>query len=180
MVAGSRCRDAAALIGVLTLVAGLVWIVQEVRTSDNPVNAATVYGAYLGAAALTATLLGFLIPWWWRSRGAIATPAKAVLVTAATDQLAQRMLETWRQEAKDHRISTPAPIRVRWQWGPAEVTPPPAEVLTDPVAGIDPPRYLLDQPRRGVAGHRPRHDLLPLSLMIWGVLSPWSAGANDR
>ena len=42
------------------------------------------------------------------------------------------------------------------------------------------PRYLLDQPRRGVAGHRPRHDLLPLSLMIWGVLSPWSAGANDR
>jgi len=37
-----------------------------------------------------------------------------------------------------------------------------------------------DQPRRGVAGHRPRHDLLPLSLMIWGVLSPWSAGANDR
>ena len=41
-------------------------------------------------------------------------------------------------------------------------------------------RYLLDQPRRGVAGHRPRHDLLPLSLMIWGVLSPWSAGANDR
>jgi len=139
MVAGSRCRDAAALIGVLTLVTGLVGIVQEVRTSDNPINAATVYGAYLGAAALTVTLLGFLIPWWWRSRGVIATPAKAVLVTAAADQLAQRMLETWRQEAKDRRISTPAPIRVRWQWGPAEVTPPPAEVLTDPVAGIDPP-----------------------------------------
>jgi hypothetical protein len=42
------------------------------------------------------------------------------------------------------------------------------------------PRYRLDQPQRGVAGHRPRHDLSPLLPMIWGVLSPGSEGANDR
>lgn len=49
-------------------------------------------------------------------------------------------------------------------------------------------RHLLDlapvtfliNPGTGVAGHRPRHDWLPLSLMIWGVLSPGSAGASDR
>ena len=50
--------------------------------------------------------------------------ASAVQVTAAADQFAQRMLDTWRQEATKRRISTPAPARVRWQWGPAEVTPP--------------------------------------------------------
>ena len=35
-------------------------------------------------------------------------PAAVVQVTAAADQLAQRMLATWRQEAKDRQISTPA------------------------------------------------------------------------
>ena len=65
-------------------------------------------------------------------------PAAVVQVTAAADQLAQRMLSTWRQEAKERRISTPAPVRVRWQWGPAEVTPPLAEVTTAPMAGTGP------------------------------------------
>jgi len=37
-------------------------------------------------------------------------------------------------------------------------------------------RYLIDQPQRGVAGRRSRYDLLPLSIMIWGVLSPGSEG----
>jgi hypothetical protein len=30
----------------------------------------------------------------------------------------------------------------------------------------------------GVAGHRPRYDFLPLSLMIWGVLSPRFGGCQ--
>jgi len=62
----------------------------------------------------------------------------AVQVTAAAGQLAQNMLDIWRQEAKDRRISTPAPVRVRWQWGSAEVTPPLAEVTTAPMAGTGP------------------------------------------
>ena len=30
----------------------------------------------------------------------------------------------------------------------------------------------------GVAGHRPRHDLVPLLSMIWGVLSPGFGGCQ--
>ena len=70
MVAGSGRRDAIALIGALVLVAVPVWIVREIRTSDSPVNTATVYAAYLTAAMLALTLLAFLIPWWWKGRRA--------------------------------------------------------------------------------------------------------------
>jgi hypothetical protein len=138
MVAGSRRRDVVALIGALVLVVVSVWIVREIRTSDNPVNSATVYGAYLGVATLMVSLLAFLIPWWWKGRGATVVPT-AVQVTAAADQFAQRMLDTWRQEATDRRISTPAPVRVQWQWGPPGVTPSLAEVITAPVSGTGPP-----------------------------------------
>jgi len=138
MVAGSGRRDAIALVGALVLVAGLIWIVGEIRTSDSPVNTATVYAAYLAAAALTVSLLAFLVPWWWKGRRATALPATEAQVTEAADQLAQRMIDTWRQEAKDRRISTPAPVRVQWQWGPHEVAAPPRQVTTAPVAGTGP------------------------------------------
>jgi hypothetical protein len=63
MVVGSRRRDAVALIGGLVLVAGSVWIVREIRTSDNPVNSATVYAAYVSVATLPVSLLAYLISW---------------------------------------------------------------------------------------------------------------------
>ncbi|MDQ3152732.1 MAG: hypothetical protein M3R63_13770, partial [Actinomycetota bacterium] len=112
-----------------------VWIVREIHTSDSPVNTATVYAAYLAAATLALTLLALLTPWWWKGRRAPVVVPATVQVMAAADHLAQRMLDTWRQEAKARRISTPAPVRVRWQWGPAEMTPPLAQVTTAPVAG---------------------------------------------
>jgi hypothetical protein len=138
MVAGSRRRDAVALIGVVVLLVAAAWIVRQIRTSNNPVNSATVYGAYLAVAAIMVPLLMSLLRWWWRGRRVTAVPVSAVQVLAAADQLAQRMLDTWRREAKARRISTPAPVRVRWQWGPAEVTPPLADVITAPVSGIGP------------------------------------------
>jgi hypothetical protein len=138
MVAGSRRRDAIALISALVLVAVSVWIVQKIRTSTDPVNSATVYAAYLGVATLMVSLLAFLIPWWWKGHRATATAATEVEVTAAADQFAQRMLDSWRQEAKNRRVSTPAPVRVRWRWGPAEVTTLRTEVITAPVTGTGP------------------------------------------
>jgi hypothetical protein len=137
MAVGSRRRDAVALIGVLVLVGGLVWIVEKIRTSVNPVNSATVYGAYLAVATLVVSLLAYLLPWWWKGRRAIAV-STAVQLTAAADQLTQRILNDWRQEAKERLISTPAPVRVRWQWGPAQVTPSLMDVSTAPVAGTGP------------------------------------------
>ena len=138
MVAESRRRDAVALIGTLVLAAVSVWVVRQIRTSDNPANTADEYAAYFGLAAFMLTVLALLIPWWWTGRRGTAVAASAVQVMAAADQFAQRMLDTWRQEAKDRRISTPAPVRVQWRWGPAEVTSPLVEVVTAPVTGTGP------------------------------------------
>src|SRR5262249_59840084 len=123
----------------LVLVVSLVWTVRAIRTSDSPVNTATEYAAYLAAAALTVTLLAFLVKWWWKGRRATAVPATAAevaaAVAAAADQLAQRTLSTWRQEANDRRISTPAPVRIRGQWGPRDAAPPPPHGTTAPGRG---------------------------------------------
>lgn len=90
-MAGLRRRDAVALSGALVLVVVSVWIVRQIRTSDNPVNTATVYGAYLGLATLLVSLLAFLGRWWWKGRRVTAVPASTVQITAAADQFAQRM-----------------------------------------------------------------------------------------
>jgi hypothetical protein len=136
-VVGSRRRDAVALIGALVLVVVSVWIVRQIHTSDNPVNSATVYAAYLGVATLLVSLLAFLIPWWWKVRRASAVPT-TLQVAGAADQFAQRMFDAWRQEATARRISTPAPVRVQWRWGPDEVASSLEEVRTAPVTGTGP------------------------------------------
>lgn len=135
---GSRRRDAIALIGALFLVAVAVWIVREIRTSNNPAYTATVYAAYLAVATLLVSLLAFLIPWWWNGRRATTVAASPVQITAAAEQLARSMLDVWRREVTERRISTPAPVRVRWRWGQRDVTPPLPELLTVPDSGIGP------------------------------------------
>lgn len=89
MLGRSRHRDAIALLGAFVLVA--VWIVREISSSDNPADSATLYAAYLGAAALTVPLLVVLVQWWWKGRRAQAAPATAEQVMAAADQLAVSM-----------------------------------------------------------------------------------------
>jgi hypothetical protein len=139
---------------VFVLVAGGVWIVQQIRTSTNPVDSATVWAAYLGAAAVLVSLLRPLGKWWWKGRRATAVVANAETVMAAADQLALGVLDFWRGEVKKRRISTPAPIRVRWQWGPADVTPSREEVSTVPVSGTG-PRPLPDLSPDGPNPHSP-------------------------
>jgi hypothetical protein len=56
--------------------------------------------------------------------------------------------------------------------------PPAALRLVRGTVSATTPVTLLSSPR-GLAGRRPWHDSLPLSLMIWGVLSPWPEDAND-
>ena len=46
--------------------------------------------------------------------------------------------------------------------------------------GKDPPVTFLISPDEGLQATGLGMTCLPLSLMIWGVLSPWSEGANDR
>jgi hypothetical protein len=138
MAVASRRRDAVALIGVVVLLLVVVWVVREIHTSQNPDKVAPVLNVYLGVAGLVVSLLAFLLPWWWKGRRITAVVVTAAQLTAAADQLAQSMLNTWRQQARQRRISTPAPVRVWWRWGPPEVTPPLAGVSTVPVSGTGP------------------------------------------
>jgi hypothetical protein len=131
---GSGRRIAVALIGVLVLMAVSVWIVWEIHASANP----AVYGIYIGLASLLVPLLASLSRWWWKGRRTTAAVATEAQLTAAADQLSQRMNKFWQQQATERRISTPAPVRVWWRWGSAEVTPPPAEMITTPVSGTGP------------------------------------------
>lgn len=138
MAGTSRHRDAVALLGAVVLVGVPVWIVREIRGSDNPIDSATLYAGYLAAPAITGSLLVALALWWWRDRQARAAPTTPAQVMAAADQLAVRMLDTWRTEATERQISVPAPVRVRWRWGAADVTPPPVRLITTPVVGTGP------------------------------------------
>lgn len=106
MVAQSgRRRGAIALSGALVLVAGLIWIVRAIRTSDNRVTTATEYGTYLAAAALAVTLLGFLAQWWWKGRRGAAVPVTAAQAGVAADQLG--LLDLW--TAPQPRTTTATP-----------------------------------------------------------------------
>jgi hypothetical protein len=135
---GYRGRNVLALIGVLVLVGVPAWVAWEIHSSRNPVGSATVYAGDLAPVAIAAPLLLVLITWWWKGRATGLSESTAGQVAAAAGRLAESMLVTWRQEAKDRRISTPAPARVRWQWGPAQVTLPPAELIPAPAAGTGP------------------------------------------
>src|SRR5262249_58633625 len=109
------------------LVAVSVGITVQILTSANPFGLVTMYATYLGVVAPVVSLLAYLISWWWKGRRATAVVASAVQLTAAADQLAQRMLESWRREARGRRISTPAPVRVWGRWGAGGGSPPPGE-----------------------------------------------------
>jgi hypothetical protein len=99
------------------------------QSSENVIAVASIV-----VGAVIALGLAGAQPW----ASAEQAPASMQLAAAA-DWLAQRMLDDWRRQAKERLISTPAPVRVRWQWGPAQLTPSLMDVSTAPVAGTGPP-----------------------------------------
>ena len=108
---GYRGRNALALIGLLVLVGFPAWIGWEIYSSGNPMDSATVYAGFLAPVAIAAPLLLVLITWWRKGRVTGLRVSTAGQVAAAAERLAESMLKTWRQEAKNRQISTPAPPR---------------------------------------------------------------------
>lgn len=125
-------------MGALLLVGVPIWIAWEIHTSEQPVDAAAVFGGYLAPVAIALPLLLGLINWWWKPATPASRACTAEQVATATEQLAENVLATWQQEARNRRISIPAPAKVRWRWGSPQVTPPVAELIDTPVAGIGP------------------------------------------
>ena len=135
MRAAARCLVALGAVGIAAAVVGggMWWWLTHLRGWQS---SADVIGV-VGIVVTPVIALGVACAQSWAS--AKQAPAStAVQLATAADQLAQRMIDDWRQEAKERLISTPAPVRVRWQWGPAQLTPSLVDVRTAPVAGTGP------------------------------------------
>lgn len=133
-------RTALMLIASIMIAGSALAVIWGIRSSRHPVDAATVYAAYLAAAALAVTLLMNLGAWWRKGRRqAEAGLSTLEQVAAAADRLADAMTAKWLQEAAARRIVTPAPATIRWRWAAEEVAAPRAEVTTPPAAGTGPP-----------------------------------------
>jgi hypothetical protein len=151
-------RSVLALIaasGVFLSAAAVIW---RVGSSADQVSEATVYAAYLAAAALAVTLLMAVGAWWQKGRRAAAQAGTPSQVAAAADRLAKVMADRWRREAIARRIVTPAPATVRWHWALDELAAPPRELALPPAPGTGPPSLPgLDGPgellRSGVVTH---------------------------
>lgn len=58
-----------ALIATVVVVAGVAVVFWLIHSSGNPLETATVAGAYLAVVGIAITLLMPLGPWWWKGRG---------------------------------------------------------------------------------------------------------------
>jgi hypothetical protein len=95
------------------------------------VDAATIYAADLAAVAIGITLLSGMRAWWAGGGRPAARAGAPQQVAAAADRLADEVSRRWRREAVARRITTPAPVTVRWHWAIAD-SPAPSSELTAP------------------------------------------------
>ena len=133
-------RNVLTLILATVVVAFVPCVFWLVHSSRNQTDTATVYGTYIGGAALAVTLLLALGTWWadGRRRDSAVRSDTSRQVSAAADRLAQDTAEKWRLEAARRRIITPAPATVRWRWAAQDVAASKLEVSRPPTAGTGP------------------------------------------
>jgi hypothetical protein len=119
---------------VVAVIAVMVAVVVRIQSSRHPVDTATVYSGDLAAVAIAVTIL-LAVAGWWRKNGPRLGATSAAQAAAAAERLAEVMADRWRREATIRRITSPAPMTVRWRWAAAVVT---ADVATPPVPGAGP------------------------------------------
>ncbi|MBV8542246.1 MAG: hypothetical protein JO268_17215, partial [Pseudonocardiales bacterium] len=65
--------------------------------------------------------------WLWRRLR--PTGAARLPVERAADELAEQLRRQWERAAAERRLSSPAPVPVRWRWSSRQVTGPRAEAV---------------------------------------------------
>jgi hypothetical protein len=114
--------------------AGAVWYVLAGAPEDMP-NRARVSGALLATIVIAPPV----VAWGWRRHHrAIAGTSTRAEVDAAADRLAEQTFETWSRQVVQRGIQSPAPVRVRWRWGAADVALPRQELAAAPSLATDP------------------------------------------
>ena len=134
----SSRRSVLAFIAAVAVIAAMAAVIVQIQSSKQPVDTATVYSGDLAAVAVAVTLLLAIAGWWRKNSPRAGGISSAAQVAAAAERLAQVMADRWRREAAIRRITTPAPITVRWHWAAEAVTAPRRDVATPPVPGAGP------------------------------------------
>ena len=123
----TMARAAIVLVGCAGVVA-VVWVFRGSAANDTVVRNATVAGGIAAVLALLASLVGL---WPGRQRARSAAGAVSTeMIAAAIEYLAGETLRYWQAQARDRRITTPAPAAVRWRWADKDVAPPPNDLST--------------------------------------------------
>lgn len=162
------------LLGAAILIVGFeVAVFGRIHLSKRPVEVATVYAAYLAAAAIGLTLLSGMWTWWRANRKAASLVGTSDQVTAAAERLADEMSYRWRQEAAARRITTPAPATVRWRWAAVDSSTSRGGVaaqgmqgaVPQPLPGLQEPGELLES---GVVSrlHNEVYSRLPYGRLV--------------
>lgn len=134
----SSRRSVLALVAAVVVIAVMAAVILRIQSSRHPVDTATVYSGDLAAATIAVTLLLAVAGWWRKGSPRPGGISSAAQVAAAAERLAEVMADRWRREATIRRITTPAPMTVRWRWAAEAVTAPRADIATPPLPGAGP------------------------------------------
>ncbi|MFC7279841.1 hypothetical protein ACFQS1_38285 [Paractinoplanes rhizophilus] len=105
--------------------AALAWMYRA--RGEDLVGRANVVGGLAGAVGVVLAVLAL----WPRGPQLPGLDEVERRLDAALEYLAQQTLSAWQRQAKDRRITTPAPALVSWQWAGPDIATP-ATDLTGP------------------------------------------------
>ncbi|MGH3828969.1 MAG: NACHT domain-containing protein [Pseudonocardiaceae bacterium] len=74
------------------------------------------------------------VRWLWRRAG--LTRAARLPLERAADELAEQLRQQWERAAAERGLTYPAPLPVRWQWSPQQVTGQRADAAGGPFAPL--------------------------------------------
>ena len=124
-----------ALVVLVLAIAVIVFILRGELAEDTQPNRAQVLSALLATALIVPAGWSWL---WRHRRRAVARTSTRAQIDAAADKLAEQTLQTWAEQVVQRGIQTPAPVRVRWRWAPADVALPLEELAASPSLATDP------------------------------------------
>ncbi|MDQ3886462.1 MAG: NACHT domain-containing protein, partial [Actinomycetota bacterium] len=109
---GDRWLNAARVIGLVTLVGGLMLLAVVIFTQS--VEKANSWAGVLGTSLAIVGGIVTILTSWWRQRAAAIAPVTPEVLAQAAKLLASRVAEQWQREAEARSLNDPDPMPVRW------------------------------------------------------------------
>ncbi|MGH3848823.1 MAG: hypothetical protein ACRDRT_03830, partial [Pseudonocardiaceae bacterium] len=119
-----------------------LWLGLSLVGAASAGSVAFVFYEFRGGSAdtLVTTLITVMtttagaVRWLWRRAG--LTRAVQLPLERAADELAEQLRQQWERAATERGLAYPAPLPVRWQWSPRQVTGSSTEAVRGPFAPL--------------------------------------------